>query len=212
MRVDMGDYESIKAFADNAKAKVPVLDYLLLNTGIGGIRFKRSPSGRESMMQVNYLSNVLLIVALLPHLETNTERTGTASRITWVGSRRHHNPSFALKAPIEADETVLGHMDDEKYFFPLQKYNDTKTLCAMFLYDIAPCLNKDKVCINQLCPGAVDTAMGSDLPLYLRIPVNIMKTMRARTVEKGAWVILNAMLVAGPDSHGRFLLDKNIEP
>jgi hypothetical protein len=36
----------------------------------------------------------------------------------------------------------------------------------------------------MLCPGAVDTAMGKDLPLYLRVPVAALKEIRARPVEQ----------------------------
>jgi NAD(P)-dependent dehydrogenase (short-subunit alcohol dehydrogenase family) len=103
-------------------------------------------------------------------------------------------------------------MDDPKNFFPIQNYNDTKLLCAMFMYELAPRLEKNKIIFNMLCPGMVDTAMSDVLPIYLRIPVNIMKTIRARPVEHGAWLILNAMLVAGPESHGEFISDKTIQP
>ncbi len=69
-------------------------------------------------------------------------------------------------------------MDDPKNFFPFQNYNDTKLLCALFLYELAPRLDRNKVIVNMLCPGMVDTAMSDVLPLYLRVPVNIMKLIR----------------------------------
>ena len=212
MKVDMDDYDSIKSFAKAVKAEVPVLNLLILNAGIGLLKFERSPAGHERDMQVNYLSNVLLTFELLPLLEASAEQTGLPSRITWVGSRAHYQSTFAKKAPIKPEESVIGHMDDEKFFFPFQKYNDTKLLCAMFMYDLAPCLDKNKVLINMLCPGMVDTAMSDVLPIYLRIPVNIVKAIRARSVEQGGWLILNAAVVAGPESHGEFLLDKDIQP
>ena len=58
----------------------------------------------------------------------------------------------------------------------------------------------------------VDTAMSDVLPIYLRIPVNVVKAMRARPVEQGGWLIANAMFVVGPESHGTFILDKEIQP
>jgi NAD(P)-dependent dehydrogenase (short-subunit alcohol dehydrogenase family) len=62
MQVDMGDYKSVTAFANAVKDEVPVVDFLVLNAGIGTIRLELSPSGHESMMQVNYLSNVVLLL------------------------------------------------------------------------------------------------------------------------------------------------------
>lgn len=212
MKLDMEDYRSIQSFAKAVKKELPVVDYLLLNAGIGILKYEISPSGHERVMQVNYLSNVLLILELLPRLEASAAKTGAPSRITWLGSRRHYQSTLSTKAPVQPGETVIGHMDDPKNFFPFQNYNDTKLLCMLFLYALAPRLDKNKVIVNMMYPGMVDTAMSDVLPIYLRIPVNIVKTIRARPVEHGLWLILNAMLVAGPESHGEFILDKTVQP
>ena len=213
MKLDMDDYTSIQSFAAKVKAELPVVDHLLLNAGIGLLKHERSTSGHERTTQVNYLSNALLILELLPHLEASATRTGTASVITWVGSRVHEKSSLSEESKaVKPSETILGHMDDPKYFFPFQRYNDTKLLCVMFLYELAPLVDKKKVVINMLCPGMVNTAMSDVLPIYFRIPVNIVKAIRARSVEEGVWLILNAMIVEGSESHGRFILDKEIQP
>lgn len=101
-------------------------------------------------------------------------------------------------------------MDNEEFFAPFQRYGDSKLLCLLFMYSLAPRINPKKVIINMPCPGMVNTNMSDVLPIYLRAVVNVVKTIRARPVEVGGWIILNAALVAGPDSHGKFLLDKNI--
>lgn len=211
MKLDMDDYESVKAFASAVKRDLPVVDYLLLNAGIGILKLERSPSGHERTMQVNYLSNVLLLLELLPHLEASATKTGSPSRITWVGSRTHYKSTLENKAPVKPTETVIGHMDDPKHFYPFQKYNDTKLLCVMFMYELRARLRMDKIVLNMVCPGMVNTAMSDVLPIYLRIPINMVKAIRARSVDQGAWLILNAMLVAGNDSHGEFILDKDIQ-
>ena len=210
MKLDMDDYSTIQSFAKAVKVEVPIVDQLLLNAGIGILNFERSVSGHERTMQVNYLSNVLLLLELLPHLEASAVKTGSPSRVTWVGSRVHMWSTLSDK--VKPGETVIGHMDDPKYFFPFQRYNDTKLLCAMFLYELAPRLDKTKVVINMMCPGMVDTSMSDALPIYLRIPLNVVKAIRARPVEQGAWLILNAMVVMGDESHGAFILDKDIQP
>ena len=213
MKLDMDDFESIKSFTQAVIAEVPTVDHLLLNAGIGILKFERSASGHERTMQVNYLSNVLLLLGLLPHLEASATKTGSPSRVTWVGSRTHMQSTLSDKGKaVKPEETVIGHMDDPKYFFPFQKYHDTKLLCVMFLYELAPRLDKSKVIINMMCPGMVDTSMSDVLPIYLRIPINVVKAIRARPVEQGAWLIINAMVVMQPDSHGTFILDKDIQP
>ncbi|CAF9943391.1 MAG: hypothetical protein ALECFALPRED_000263 [Alectoria fallacina] len=213
MKLDMDDYGSVQSFAKAIKAEVPIVDYLLLNAGIGNLRYKRSATGHERTMQVNYLSNVFLLLELLPLLEASAIKTGSPSRVTWVGSRTHSQSTLAdRKKAVKPAETVIGHMDDRKYFFPFHRFNDTKLLGVMFLYELAPRLDRTKVIVNMVCPGMVDAAMSDGLPIYLRFPVNVVRAIRARTVEQGVWLILNAMVVMGPDSHGAFILDKDVQP
>ncbi|KAL6719021.1 hypothetical protein ACLMJK_003256 [Lecanora helva] len=212
MKLDMDDYNSVLSFVKAVEAEVPIVDHLLLNAGAGKLDYEVSASGHERTMQVYYLSNVLLVLGLLPHLETGSTKTGTRSIITWLGSRLHHRSSLSdRKKGVKPNETVLGHMDDPKYFFPFQKYNDTKLLCVMFLYGLAPRLDMTKVLINMVCPGMVNTSAGDILPLYLRIPFNVVKAIHARSVQEGARLILNAMAIVGVESHGRFIADKDIQ-
>lgn len=168
MKLDMDDYDSIQSLAKAVKAELPAVDHLLLNAGIGILKHETSPSDHEHVMQVKYLSNVLLLLELLPQLEANAAKTGVPSRTTWVGSRRRSQFTLSNKAPVQSDETVVGHMDDPKNFLPFQNYNDTKLLCALFLYELAPRLNRNEVIVNMLRPGMLDTAMSDVLPLYLR--------------------------------------------
>lgn len=210
MKLDMDDYQSVKSFASAIRRDLPRLDYLLLNAGIGLLKREQSTSNHERTMQVNYLSNALLIVELLPHLEASAAKSGTSTRITWVGSRAYRNSTLP-ETSLQPRDTVIGHMDDPNTFHPFKRYHDSKMLCVMFLSELGPRLNKDKVVINMVCPGMVRTAIFDDLPFYIRYPINILGAIRARTVEQGAGLILNALLVAGEESHGEFLLDKDIE-
>ena len=70
----------------------------------------------------------------------------------------------------------------------------------MSLCELSRRLNKSKVVINMLSPGTIDTSMSNVISIYLRIPVSVVKAVCARLVEKGAWLILNAIVVMGPDS------------
>lgn len=201
------------ARAKAIKAEILIVDHVLLNAGIGILKFERSVSSHERTMQVNYLSNVLLLLELLPHLEASAIKTGSPSRVSWICSRTNMSSTLAEKRKAaKPEETVVGRMDDPKYFFPLQRYNDTKLLCVMFLYELAPRLDKSKVKFKMVCPGMVDTSMSYVLPINLRIPINVVKAIRARPVEQGAWLILNAMFVMVSESHGAFILDKDIQP
>ncbi|KAL3492158.1 NAD(P)-binding protein [Aspergillus germanicus] len=209
IELDMDQYDSVQAFARKLREEVPVVDYLVLNAGIGLIKFERSPSGHERTNQVNYYSNVLLLAELLPHLYAGAEKTGNPVRITWVGSRQHLSSSIP-KHSFRDDEGILAYLDTEDAFFPYQRYGDSKLLCVMFMYSLAERIDPNKVVINMMCPGMVNTSMTDVLPLHLRLLFNVVKAIAARSVEVGAWLVLHTVLVAGPESHGKFLNDKTI--
>lgn len=76
------------------------------------------------------------------------------------------------------------------------------------MYSLAQRIQKDRVLMNMLCPGMVTTTMSNVLSVYLRLPVSLIKAIRARCVEEGGWLIMNAAIVAGPR---KFLQDKDIQ-
>ncbi|CAI7587229.1 unnamed protein product [Penicillium pancosmium] len=209
MELDMDRYDSVQRFAKQLREEIPVVDLLILNAGIGLWNLERSSTGHERTIQVNYYSNVLLIAELLPYLEAGAETTGSPARISWVGSRAHEMSSLD-KVPIEAGGEILENMDKDEAFTSFQRYGDSKLLCALFMYSLAPRLDPKKVIINMVCPGMVNTSMSDVLPIHLRLIMIAVKAMRARSVEVGGWIILNGALVAGPESHGKFLKDKAI--
>ncbi|EAW09505.1 uncharacterized protein ACLA_037100 [Aspergillus clavatus NRRL 1] len=211
MQLDMDRYDSVQRFAQQVREEIPVVDLLLLlNAGIGLLKLERSPSGHDRTTQVNYHSNVLLIAELLAHLEAGAEKTGSPARISWVGSRMHARSSLEGKSPIAPGERVIEHMDSDAAYVRFYRYADSKLLCALFMYSLAPRVDPKKVVLNMMCPGMVNTPMSDWLPVYLRLPVNVVKAVYARPVEVGGWLILHSALVAGPESHGKFLMDKAI--
>ncbi|KAF2657952.1 hypothetical protein K491DRAFT_690680 [Lophiostoma macrostomum CBS 122681] len=52
--------------------------------------------------------------------------------------------------------------------------------------------------------------MSDVLPVYLRLPMELVKAIRARPVEVAGWIALHAAVVVGVESHGRFLEDKSV--
>ena len=161
LKLDMEDYKSVMAFADNVKKEILDLHVLLLNAGIGQLGYESSVTGHEKVTQVNYLSNALLSLELLPLLEATAARTGQATRLSWVGSRTHHSSSLAKKQPILPNESILAHFDDKSKYLAIAHYGDTKLLCAMFVAEMAKCVPKEQVIINIMCPGMVCEMNGS---------------------------------------------------
>ncbi|KPM40834.1 hypothetical protein AK830_g5718 [Neonectria ditissima] len=211
MSLDTENYASARQFASAFTAEFADLHLLMLNAGIGTLGREFASSGHEKNIQVNYLSNVLLTFALLPVLEATADRTGAATRVTWTGSRSYRMTSLASKLPLKQGEAVLKHFDEAKGIPSFVGYGDSKLLVVFFQRELARRYSADKVIVNNFCPGMANTGMSDVLPIYLRIPVNLVKAIRARSPEKAAWIGLNAALVAGTETHGHLLEDVSVD-
>lgn len=209
MQLDLDDYQSVVRFADNVKKDPGTLDILLLNGGVNIMNFQQSVSGHERVMQVNFLSNALLALELLPLLQQTSTKTGSPARLSWVGSVGQKLNSITKK-PIPLDSSVLEYFDDKSKYASMLRYSDTKLLVSMFVQSLANKVSSDKLVVNNLCPGMVLTNFDSYLPLWLKTIMAVVRRLRARSVEEGSRTLIYASTVAGPDSHGEFLSSNEI--
>ncbi|KAF4963618.1 hypothetical protein FSARC_8403 [Fusarium sarcochroum] len=210
LKLDTEDYASVKAFAETFQKTNGRLHLLMLNAGIGNLSFEMATSGHEKHLQINYLSNILLTLLLLPTLEATAQRDGSPTRITWTGSRNHLHTSLARRVPLKKGEGVFEHFDTPDLISPFIRYGDTKLLIVLSQLEIAKRYKPEKVIMNSFCPAMVNTTMSDVLPLHLRLPMNLIKAMRARSVDKAGWIGLHAALVAGEETHGKLLFDKDV--
>ncbi|KAF5487560.1 Short chain dehydrogenase yanD [Colletotrichum siamense] len=210
MKMDAEDYSSVQSFAKAFCSEHKDLHILMLNAGVPGLKRHVAATNHEATVQVNYLSNVLLMLELLPLLESTAERTRSPGRVTWTGSRAIGNTSLATKAPLAPEKSVLEHLDAEANFYGLSRYADSKLLVVLFLRELRQHLGPEKVIVNAFCPGMVKTAMSDVLPLPFRLAMNAVKAVRARSPEQSGWIGLHAAVVVGAETHGKQLGDKDI--
>lgn len=64
--------------------------------------------------------------------------------------------------------------------------------------------------ISSMCLGMVETNMAATLLAYARLAVNAILSIEGGSPEQGAWCLLNAAVVAGGETHRRFLTDKEL--
>ncbi|TDZ38403.1 Short chain dehydrogenase yanD [Colletotrichum trifolii] len=162
-------------------------------------------------LQVNYLSNVLLTLGLLPVLEATAAEEGSATRVTWTGSRMYPRSTLAGKVPLERNQGLFDYFNRTEGIPEMLRYSNSKLLCVLFQLELAERYAPAKVVINSFCPGMVNTGMSDILPFYLRIPVDVFKAIRARSPEQAGRIALNAGVLASANTHGKLLLDMEVE-
>lgn len=152
---------------------------------------------------------MLLLLELLPLLEASARRTGEPARVTWVGSRAFAASKLARTVRVERGQSVVEFLDDPKSYGWFMRYPDSKLLAAAFVREFCRYQDARTVVVNDVCPGMVDTGIAHNAPGYLRRPMAALTRVTARTPEQGAWAVMHAAVIAGPGSHGQFLVDQS---
>jgi NAD(P)-dependent dehydrogenase (short-subunit alcohol dehydrogenase family) len=144
--------------------------------------------------------------------------------ITWVGSLAQSFNSLA-RSQLDLSTPILPYFASPSNYSRISRYADTKLFVAMFVREMAKHLTPPRragsnkrsigegvVVVNNLCPGTVDTAVDNNLPFWLRIPMNLNRKLRARTVQEGARTLIYAAEVVGLESHGKYIANNVISP
>ena len=109
-----------------------------------------------------------------------------------------------------ATKGVLEYLDAVATFSSLPQYANSKLLATLLVREVGQRYDSNKVIVNIFCPGIVSTNLAGGLPFYVRAVLSVIKYMRARTPETAASIALHAACVAGKESHGKLLGDKEL--
>ncbi|KAI0133569.1 hypothetical protein BJ170DRAFT_166403 [Xylariales sp. AK1849] len=208
--LEMESYDSIQAFACRADAELSRLDIAILNAGVQVADFRLdSSTGHEKLVQVNYLSTVLLAFLLLPVLKAKSP-LGQPGRLNIVssGSARGANISELMGAP------VLPALDDtSRPWNPVERYAVSKLLGHMFMIKLAHYVRADDVVVNLVDPGLVkDTNLQGSAPLWIAAFFYCFKAVFGRTVPVGASTYVDATVVKEDESHGCLVANWRVSP
>ncbi|KAF7332293.1 hypothetical protein MKEN_00110500 [Mycena kentingensis (nom. inval.)] len=208
-QLDLSLPSSVKSFTERTMMSFSELHVLLLNAGLGTLAWKKTPeTGNEQMLQINYLSNVLLATILLPLLRRTAKSTGAPSHVTFVGSRMASQASFNSKPIPDSEPSLFAWLNNRKNN-KIMRYGETKLLVAMWVAEAAARVPASEVIIDNVCPGMVATGINDGQILPLRIIIGIVFALRARAPEVGARLVLNAA-TADEEAHGTLLGDTTV--
>ncbi|TVY80556.1 Short chain dehydrogenase yanD [Lachnellula suecica] len=207
--LEMSSYASIQDFARRVEKDLTRLDVAILNAGIVKQDYSVVEStGNEEVLQVNYLSTVLLSILLLPALKTKSPPS-LPGRLTIVGS----GVALFAKFPNRNEVPLLKSFNTNAKWDPSERYWVSKLLLHYFLAKLVNFVNAKDVMVNVIDPGLCKgSGLNRDTTGAPAVVMAIMKRVAGRTLELGASTYIDAAVTKGWESHGCFVSDWGISP
>ncbi len=157
--LELGSFESIRAFAKRFLAQHDVLNILVNNAGVMACPFAETAHGFEMQFGTNHLGHFLMTCLIADAL-----MKGAPSRVVSVSSRGHR------ASPVVFDDINFARRPYDKWL----AYGQSKTANVLFAVELERRLGRSGVHANAVHPGVILT----DLPRHL-VPEDF-ETIRAR--------------------------------
>ena len=176
---DLGNYASIRAFANLFKKGHSHLDILVNNAGFISLDRQETEEGLERQFGINHVGHFLLTMSLL-------DLMGEGGRIVNVASGAH--------------KTGKIHFNDinlTKGFNVITAYSQSKLANVLFTRELARRVKDRGITVNCCHPGAVATNIGIDRDTGFGKTVTRLLKPFFQTPEQGA---RTAIFLASDDS------------
>jgi len=176
---DLGNYDSIRAFANIVRRGYDHIDILVNNAGFISLDRQETGEGLERQFGINHIGHFLLTMSLL-------DLMGEGGRIVNVASGAH--------------KTGKIHFDDinlTKGFNVIKAYSQSKLANVLFTRELARRVKDRGITVNCCHPGAVATNIGIDRDTGFGKTVTRLLKPFFQTPEQGA---RTAIFLASDDS------------
>ena len=202
--LNLSNYQSVQQFAQRCSS-LPRLDFAILNAGLLKPQLEiNSITGHDEVIQVNYLSTALLTILLLPVIQAKQVDPKRPGRITIVSSEMGDMAKFK-----EQKETpILPAFNNPKYFDLNDRYATSKLLEQFFVESLVQRVPGSKAVINAVNPGlCYGTGFHTEFTGMLAFSFGLFKRLIGRSTPVGARTLVDAAVVQGDESHGKYFSD-----
>jgi NAD(P)-dependent dehydrogenase (short-subunit alcohol dehydrogenase family) len=210
--LEMTSYESIQSFAHRVETELVRLDITILNSGLAHSKLTICKStGHDGVVQVNYLSTFLLAILILQGLKKKRSPTSSPHRLTIVSS----GTALTAKFPNRDKRPLLRSFNDINIqpYDTVERYASSKLLGHLLFVRLLKYLDAEETIVNLIDPGLCkSTGLFREAPIILGAAFSVIKTFTALSVEDGAWLYVDAVVVKGKESHGCFCSGGKIQP
>ena len=165
---DLGNYDSIRAFANIVRRSHDHIDIMVNNAGFISLDRQETKEGLERQFGINHIGHFLLTMSLI-------DLMGEGGRIVNVASGAH--------------KTGKIHFDDinlHKGFNVIKAYSQSKLANVLFTRELAKRVKDRGITVNCCHPGAVATNIGIDRETGFGKTVTGLLKPFFQTPEQGA--------------------------
>ncbi|PHH81247.1 hypothetical protein CDD82_1186 [Ophiocordyceps australis] len=207
--LDLGSYDSVQAFVERVKT-LDGVDMIVQSAAMFGVDFKvNDKTKHEEMVQVNYLSNALLTILLLPVLRAKKRAGKPATRIAWVNSETAAWAQFKERS----GESILAELDKPGGFEYLERYCTSKLLCQLFVVELCRRVSASTAVVVLVNPGFCwGSRLHRDVGGVVGGVLAVVKRIIGRSPEEGARTLTDAVVRHGDEVHGQYLGDCKLKP
>lgn len=207
-KLDLSSHSSIIDFTDRVK-RLENLDIAILNAGLWNVVESFNATGYEETIQVNFLSNMLLTMLLLPVIRD--KKVGSdPGHIVVVNSDVASWAKFeerGSKPLLPAFKQEMAKWDDA------ERYGTSKLLGQLFLSELAQRVPSSTVTISfancGLCRGSNISRQITGISRYV---LDVMYQLIGRECDVGARTFVHAVTTLGKETHGQYVEDAKVQP
>ena len=194
--MDLSKIETIHAFVQTLVARGIQIDICILNAATALPGSRKTASGQDEMFLVNYLSNVILTLALLSKSVIELKTTGPVSKMIFISSDSHQGATH-----IDYEE--FGRYFEYGVSKGISNYSYFKLVLNTYATELSRRVNKSstQLSVNVICPGPVHSNIVKEAPWLLRMTLKGIFWVVFKAPAKAARPVVYMAL--SPDYEGK---------
>lgn len=173
MALDLADFDAIDIFSAELLKRMPVIDVLILNSGLYTNGLRTLDNGFEAMIGIMHFGHFRLTQRL-----KDAVIAADSGRIVVTSSVAHKMGTIK-----QASFT-----DPSKHRLAFAGYAQAKLANLLFTRELARQLEGSNVCVNAFHPGAVATGIWRELPGPLRKVIMLFLVTSQQGADTAVWL------------------------
>ena len=172
MFLDLADWGSVVACAEDIRAMNIPLDGLITNAGIMALQELELVNGVEKQFAINHLGHFILINQL-----QETVVAAPQGRFVILSSLAHRRADKGIE---------FDNLDGSQHYDPWNAYGVSKLANALCSRELAKRLSHTDATSNSVHPGVIMTNLGKHLPTWQQWAGKYLGWMFMKTIPEGA--------------------------